>query len=168
MKSNSLSNLFSMVGITVFFFITLIFTSCAHKLPPLEKRLMVRLSNQYAQGEVKSTEARVEVDTKESQQTSLVEGGKFREVAPLKYRGPASITSSIEKHHFSKEKMVVVEADGMPMPDFIHYVFSELLGVNYVMDNRIKTSSTLISLDIHNKISEQRPVSYTHLTLPTN
>lgn len=156
MKSNLLSNLFSVAGITVFFFITLFFMSCAHKLPPLEERLMVRLSNQYAEKEVESTETRVEVDAKESVPAFLREGGKFREVAPLKYRGPASITPSIEKHHFSKEKMVVVEADGMPIPDFMHHVFSELLGVNYVMDNRIKTSSTLISLDIHNKISEQR------------
>ncbi|MBN1227273.1 MAG: type II secretion system secretin GspD [Deltaproteobacteria bacterium] len=155
MKPNLLSNYFVASGIMVLFLSVLIFSSCAHKLPPLEKRLSVRLSKQYAANIPKPGEATKDSSAKETGVGSLTEE-KFREIAPLKLVEPEELKPSIEKYHFSSEKMVVVEADGMPIPDFIHYVFSDLLGVNYVMDDRIKTLSTLISLDIHNEIAEQR------------
>jgi len=155
MKPNLLSHYFVASGIIVLFLSVLIFSSCAHKLPPLEKRLSVRLSKQYAANIPKPGEATKDSSAKETGIGSLTEE-KFREIAPLKLVEPEEAKPSIEKYHFSGEKMVVVEADGMPIPDFIHYVFSDLLGVNYVMDDRIKTSSTLISLDIHNEIAEQR------------
>lgn len=155
MKRNYLPEHFSLPGLLALFFSILVFSSCAHKLPPLEKRLSVRLSKQYAENIPKSEEASKDSGVKKTGVESLTEE-KFREVAPLRLEEPEEVGPSIEKHHFSNERMVVVEADGMPIPDFIHYVFSDLLKVNYVMDNTVKTSSSLISLDIHNEIAEQR------------
>lgn len=136
--------------IPIFLFIASLLVSCAHKEPPLEERLRVRISGYYAERDRALKEAKAE----EPGISPEVERQKITEITPLSYRGPSRAVPSAQKLPFSKKRKVIVEVDEMPLPDFIHHVFSNLLGVNYVLDSRIKKSRTPITLDIHKKITE--------------
>ena len=62
---------------------------------------------------------------------------------------PASKRTSL-----SKTKMVAVAVDQMPIPDFIHYIFSDIFSVNYVVDNKIKTLQVPVTLKLTKDVSE--------------
>jgi general secretion pathway protein D len=61
---------------------------------------------------------------------------------------------SSAKPSFSETKTVAVAVDQMPIPDFVHYLFSDIFGVNYVMDNKIKSMQVPVTLNLTEKISE--------------
>ena len=50
--------------------------------------------------------------------------------------------------------MVSLAVDGMVLPDFIHYIFSDIFAVNYVMDTQVRGSKKPITLNLKNKLSE--------------
>ncbi|NIA11251.1 MAG: type II secretion system secretin GspD [Nitrospiraceae bacterium] len=79
----------------------------------------------------------------------------FREVMPLRYHKGHGVRTSIQKLPFSKTKEVSVAVDEMPLPDFINYIFSDMLHVNYIVDNRVRRSKEQITLNL-NKISERQ------------
>ncbi len=56
--------------------------------------------------------------------------------------------------HFSKEKMLTAVIDEMPLDQLIHHVFSEMLGVNYVIDSQLKDLKRPITLKLSQKVSE--------------
>ena len=62
-------------------------------------------------------------------------------------------------HDFSKDQQAAVSAENMPLKDFIHYTFSELLGVNYVLDPSFNSESvdkqSKVTLSITNTLSSQ-------------
>ena len=45
-----------------------------------------------------------------------------------------------------KEKNVVISVDNMPVVDFVHYVFGELLSLNYVVAAQVENESKKVSL----------------------
>lgn len=55
---------------------------------------------------------------------------------------------------FGSAKSVRISANNMSAVDFIHYVFGELLGTNYVIDNAIKESNELLTLNVQNEMSK--------------
>ena len=57
---------------------------------------------------------------------------------------------------FSKTKLVQLTADDLSLKDYLHYVFGELLGVNYILGQDVKADNKVVSLNIQNKISEQK------------
>jgi general secretion pathway protein D len=57
---------------------------------------------------------------------------------------------------FSKNKQLTMAADNMPLNQFLHYVFGELLGKNYVLGQALKDNTQPITLNIQESISESR------------
>lgn len=63
-------------------------------------------------------------------------GGAFTLLEPLQFEGAEGRLDAVETLPFSRERTVSVAVNEMPLPDFIHYIFSEILDVNYVVDSR--------------------------------
>lgn len=57
---------------------------------------------------------------------------------------------------FSASKKVTLAADKMPLNQFLHYVFGDLLSKNYVLDQSLKSDTQPITLNIQEPISEVR------------
>lgn len=57
---------------------------------------------------------------------------------------------------FSDKEMVELAADNMPMSEFLHYVFGEILTVNYVLSPELKADPTLVTLNIQESVSKRR------------
>ncbi|MBF0370854.1 MAG: hypothetical protein HQL52_15500 [Magnetococcales bacterium] len=62
---------------------------------------------------------------------------------------------------FSESRMVRLAVDEMPLADFLHHVFGELLGLNYILDESISHDKRKITLSIKDPISERHLYSLT-------
>lgn len=56
----------------------------------------------------------------------------------------------------SETPTITVAAEGLSPVQFVHYVFGELLGLNYIIDETVKADSANILLNVQEKISPQR------------
>ena len=69
---------------------------------------------------------------------------------------------------FSEVAEVAVASDELPVKDFVHYIFGEILDVSYVLDPAIAgvlTGSPGVSLSIKDKLSKQRLFELTRRVL---
>ena len=106
--------------VIIFPLICLTLTACAHTKPPLEERLLVRMSSLYA----RENAGVVPQEVQEAPETNdKAEKGEFKMLRPLKARDTSRAMPSLKKLPFSKTKEVNVAVDEMPIPDFIHYIF---------------------------------------------
>jgi len=137
----------------LFLLICLLLVSCAHKQPPLEERLLVRMSSLYAPKGQPLAPLKQEKETGEPQKTREVAS---KEIMPLRYHEAPGIRPSIQKLPFSKTKEVSVAVNEMPLPDFIHYIFSDIFGVNYIVDSKVKKSKELVTLNLNQRINERQ------------
>lgn len=55
---------------------------------------------------------------------------------------------------FGNTQNVKISANNMSTEDFIHYVFGELLGANYVVDSALKQDGAPITLNVQNELSK--------------
>ena len=133
--------------------ICLLPVSCAHKQPSLEERLRVRMSSLHSQEKKLPAAPQREKYTAEPQ-----EAGKaaFKEIMPLRYIDSTGIRPAIQMLPFSKTKDVSVAVDEMHLPDFIHYIFSDIFHVNYIVDSKVKKSKELITLNLNQRITEHQ------------
>jgi type II secretory pathway component GspD/PulD (secretin) len=92
----------------LFLLICFLLVSCAHKQPPLEERLLVRMSSLYAPKGQQLAPLEQEKETGKPQKTRKA---AFKEVMPLKYHDASGIKPSIQKLPFSKSKEVSVAVD---------------------------------------------------------
>ena len=83
-------------------------------------------------------------------------GGTFTLLKPLKFEGAKGGSDAVETRPFSRERMVSVAVNEMPLPDFIHYIFSEILDVNYVMDSQLAAKKDKITLNLPNQVNEDQ------------
>lgn len=57
---------------------------------------------------------------------------------------------------FSTTEKVTLAADNMPVPEFLHYVFGELLGANYVLGQDLKKGTKPLTINIQEPISKRQ------------
>ncbi len=61
-----------------------------------------------------------------------------------------------QKDAFSNTETVSAAVDSMDMTAFIHYVFSEILQANYIIDETVKNSKAVITLNLNRKLTKQQ------------
>ena len=83
------------------------------------------------------------------------EKAAFKKIVSLKHQA-SGLGGSLQELPFSNTREVSVAVDEMPLPDFIHYIFSDIFGVNYIIDKKVKKSKELITLNLNQKINEAR------------
>jgi general secretion pathway protein D len=64
--------------------------------------------------------------------------------------------------NFSKQSSLAVAVNNMPIHDFLHYAFGELLKINYIIDKDLSTDDEGITLNIQDKISPRRLMELTY------
>lgn len=80
---------------------------------------------------------------------------KAQFLPPMKSENPISPQEQLkqQQYQFTDVKPVKLAVENMPLRDFVHYVFSDLLSVNYVLDEAIIDKSQTVSLKIEEAIS---------------
>lgn len=56
---------------------------------------------------------------------------------------------------FESNEEVTISVDSMPVVEFIHYVFGELLGLNYVISSQVESNKGKVSLSLTNAITKE-------------
>ena len=56
---------------------------------------------------------------------------------------------------FSNDEKVTMAANSMPLNRFVHYAFGEILKVNYVIGESLKSQSKAVTLNVQNPVSKQ-------------
>ncbi|PHS21106.1 MAG: hypothetical protein COA85_13405 [Robiginitomaculum sp.] len=64
-------------------------------------------------------------------------------------------TTDLNKR-FSEKEIVQLTADSLPLKDYLHYVFGELLQVNYILDEKAKDDNQTVTLNIQHDISKRK------------
>lgn len=84
-------------------------------------------------------------------------GTKSSLIDPLAWQGRKTDSKPLPADKFSLEMLVSVSAEKMPVRDFIHYIFGELLSVNYVLgevnDAGIDLDEDTVTLNISDPVS---------------
>ena len=78
----------------------------------------------------------------------------LRALSPIDWPTSDTIKSATWNERFSTKPSIRVSAEDMPLLDFLHYVFGDLLAVNYVFDQTVDASADdLITLSVVEPIS---------------
>lgn len=62
---------------------------------------------------------------------------------------------------FSDKMSITVSVNEMPITDFLHYSFGELLNINYIIDKNVNQDDQTITLNVKEKISPKRLMQLT-------
>jgi len=135
-----------------FLFLVLAFflTSCAGNRPFPSDRLVVHVPSGYGKQAAKP----VSPEKQSVPAPRTEERPSFQYLTPFRFSAGTPPGLLHRKAPFSRTREVSVAVKQMMPADFIHYIFSDLLGVNYVMDSNIYTLRQPITLNIDKKISE--------------
>lgn len=76
----------------------------------------------------------------------------LEKVQPEKYlpQPPEELYTNI-----SEKQLVQITADEMPLDQFLHYAFGELIGINYIIDKSLENTDQDITLNITDSISKR-------------
>jgi len=76
--------------------------------------------------------------------------------SPLNLRQAEQLSAS-----FSNKPSLTVSVNEMPIADFLHYSFGELLNINYIIDKNVNQEDQSITLNVKEQISPQRLMQLT-------
>ena len=129
----------------LFVLFVVVFQGCASTgTGPWEGQEKVKIPTSYREDEVLShtpdTEGASEGDEGQALGESLLEESLAQDLAPMRRQVKGAKSSVLLTNLFAENNSFTVAAEEMPLIDFIHYVFAELLGVNYILDDSITPS----------------------------
>ena len=129
----------------LFVLFVVVFQGCASTgTGPWEGQEKVKIPTSYLEDEVLShtpdTEGASEGDEGQALGESLLEESLAQDLAPMRRQVKGAKSSVLLTNLFAENNSFTVAAEEMPLIDFIHYVFAELLGVNYILDDSITPS----------------------------
>jgi general secretion pathway protein D len=120
-----------------------------------------KLNSSYLQGNV-VVQAESRSDTTEQSELSATEN--FIRIPSLMAAKQGFTTDSAIADRFSKVATLTIAADNMPLIDYLHYSFGELLKANYVLGEGLSALAP-ITLNIQEKISPQKLYTLTEQLL---
>lgn len=132
------------------------------KLPLVDEVDTVKSSE--VEAPVKSSE--VEAPESNTQRAAKPNSMRVLQALEESYDRPTFLSQ--KSVSFSEAAEVAVASDELPVKDFVHYIFGEILDVSYVLDPAIAgvlTGSPGVSLSIKDKLSKQRLFELTRRVL---
>ena len=69
---------------------------------------------------------------------------------------PRNIPRRLDSERFPDDDELRVAVEDMPLPQFLHYVFGELLGVNYVIPDGMRILEAPVTLNLQESVSSRR------------
>ena len=88
-------------------------------------------------------------------QKSPATAGQMTVIPPIPHSTAVNQNLPDLKNHFSSDEEVTVSVDTLSLSDFVHYVFKELLNVNYILDSKVPAQEKL-SLNLQDRVSKQK------------
>jgi general secretion pathway protein D len=83
-----------------------------------------------------------------SAEQGKINRGSPARLKPIQWPSSGNDAQVVLEARFSDVDHITISAERMPLVDFLHYVFGELLGVNYVFDQLIADSTTDINKEV--------------------
>ncbi len=127
--------------------LSLLLTGCARPQRALDTRLQVYMERQARLPEPAAEMPPTDPTEWEPPEYTLLE--------PMLKPSPIGPLGAVPREVFDDLRKMSVAVDAMPLPDFIHHVFGELLNVNYVLDNRVPETEAL-SLSLREGMTARR------------
>jgi len=93
---------------------------------------------------------------------SLISSGMNADSSGMSYLSPLTTKKSAQKQAedltslFSDKEMVQLAADDLALKDYLHYVFGELLGVSYILGEKVKADNKSVTLNLQQDISKRK------------
>lgn len=94
-----------------------------------------------------------------------IDDAQLRFIPPYKIGTVEVSTAQDILKRFSKEETLTISADELALKDYLHQVFGEQLKLNYVLSDDIKNDLNLVTLNLQDKISEQKLFALTEKLL---
>lgn len=83
-------------------------------------------------------------------------GAVYKTVPTLKVSNDRFEAGHALSTNFSDEASLKLAADAMPLNDFLHYVFGQILQVDYILGDNLQGVTTPVTLNVQNDISPRR------------
>lgn len=100
-----------------------------------------------------------EVEAEGRETITSTGAGKSQLIKPLSWQAKAKDAAKLSVDQFSTQKKLSVSAEKLPLTDFIHYIFGDLLKTNYVIDDSLESTdpspSDMVTLSIAEAITER-------------
>lgn len=124
---------------------------CAQKSPLLPRKIPVPVSSSVNTPTYQSAVPQEDVFSRPDGMPAKREFARLPPFGDIPEKTTNSLLTNIP---FSTKKMVTVVIDEMPMADLIHHVFTDILGVNYVIDSEVGDLKRTVSLKLDKEITE--------------
>lgn len=137
------------------FFITILLSACSSPLP--EKS---NLGKSYLQVD---KNGQVNVKKFAGSADELLKGNQHQN-APGEVTYLSSIDSQQDNEtqqvdltqQFSESKLVQLSADDLPLKDYLHHVFGDLLELSYILGEQVKEDNKQVTLNLQENISQRK------------
>ncbi len=126
--------------------------SCQHSVSQVQDKVLLTVTN-AAPVSTDSSPDPLLVD-KGIGKTEALDSKPFVSLAPYGDRQARKKSDMLTDVPFSPNKLVTVVIDDMPITEFIHQIFTGILGVNYVLDSKIEDIKRNVTLKLEKKVSE--------------
>ena len=126
--------------------------SCQHSISPVQDKVLLNMTNATPVS-TDSFQDPLLVD-KGIGKTEALDSKPFVSLAPYGDRQARKKSDMLTDVPFSPNKLVTVVIDDMPITEFIHQIFTGILGVNYVLDSKIEDIKRNVTLKLEKKVSE--------------
>ncbi|WP_052748933.1 secretin N-terminal domain-containing protein [Arsukibacterium ikkense] len=120
-----------------------------------------KLNDSYLRGDVI---VQPEQQQSSAEQTSVGSSESFIRVPSLVSATQGFTSDSAIADRFSKTETLTIAADNMPIVDYLHYSFGELLKTNYILGEGLANLAP-VTLNVQQKISPQKLFSLTEQLL---
>ena len=95
-----------------------------------------------------------------AEELEAISGTRLSKLESIKWPDSDKSVQVVLEARFSDTDKVSVRAERMPLVDFLHYVFGDLLGVNYVFDQLIadtanEMNAELVTLNIAEQMTSR-------------
>ncbi|MBD1580971.1 secretin N-terminal domain-containing protein [Pseudoalteromonas sp. S16_S37] len=116
----------------------------------------VAVNGSYLQ---KSNQLKVANDSQTQTKEEAQAESKSNELVYLPALPDGKVTQTTQpnlSHQFSDTEQVKLTADSLKVKDYLHYVFGDLLGVNYIIGDAITSSDDAITINLKEQLSKRR------------
>lgn len=117
------------------------------------KQHLLAVEKSFLRGEAEETQNSSKVEEADKQASTSSAG--FKRLDAMQ-RNDVSFSSASMAQNFSDSELVRVSANNMALKDYLHYVFGDLLKVNYLLTPEVNNVNTPVTLNLGSQISKRK------------
>jgi len=146
-------NMKNMKNISLSVFTVLVLSACSTTSKSTVEQSFLKQNKNASEINIKSTQ-QTQALTTETVKAASQSGMSY--LSPLAANNKASKQAIELTAQFSDKKRVKLTADDLPLKDYLHYVLGDLLGVSYILGDKLKADNKAVTLNLQKDITERR------------